>query len=97
MKVEVVYASKIKQYHKLLDVPENTTVQQTIETSNILSECPEINLAENTLGIFSQKVSLSTLLKPGDRIEIYRPLIIHPMQKRRRLASIQKKARDEKV
>lgn len=31
------------------------------------------------VGIFSQKVALNTQLKDGDRIEIYRPLLIEPM------------------
>lgn len=35
------------------------------------------------VGIFSQKVALNTPLKNGDRIEIYRPLLLEPMTHRK--------------
>lgn len=91
MKVSVVYASKIKQYLQEIDLPEGSTIQQAIEKSALLTEFPEIFLSEAVVGIFGKKNTLSTILHSGDRVEIYRPLTIHPMQKRRRLAEIQKK------
>jgi putative ubiquitin-RnfH superfamily antitoxin RatB of RatAB toxin-antitoxin module len=91
MKIEVVYASKIKQHLQEIELPENSSIQEAIEASSLLEEFPEINLNETTVGIFGKKCSLSSFVRAGDRIEIYRPLTIHPMQKRRRLAEIQKK------
>ena len=38
---------------------------------------------ELQVGIFSQKCSLDHVLEPGDRIEIYRPLLIDPKERRR--------------
>lgn len=38
------------------------------------------------VGIFSQKKRLDTPLAEGDRIEIYRPLTIDPMTKRKNLS-----------
>ena len=38
------------------------------------------------VGIFSQKTRLDAPLKSGDRVEIYRPLIIDPMTKRKNLS-----------
>lgn len=35
------------------------------------------------VGIFSQKVRLDAVLHEGDRVEIYRPLALDPMGKRR--------------
>ncbi len=91
MKIEVVYASKEKQSLQILDLPEGSTVEQAIKKSSLLSEFPEIHIVQPTIGIFGKKTTLTTLLHPGDRVEIYRPLTIDPMQKRRRLAETQRK------
>lgn len=91
MKIEIVYASTTKQCLYQIELPENSTVQQGIEASPLLTEFPEINLHQNTIGIFGKKTTLSTPLTPNDRIEIYRLLTIDPMQKRRHLAEKQKR------
>lgn len=81
--IEIAYANCIKQMLKSISVPTSSTVEQAILASNILTEFPEINLTVNTIGIFSKKVTLNTQLQMGDRIEIYRPLVIDPKLARR--------------
>jgi len=44
---------------------------------------PEIDAAAIAVGIFGKQVSLQTLLRAGDRIEIYRPLLADPKSARR--------------
>ena len=44
---------------------------------------PEINLNENKVGIFSKQRELQDVVQAGDRIEIYRPLLIDPKAARR--------------
>lgn len=91
MQVEVVFGDAKKQILLTLEVPENTTVQQAIEKTNILQDYPELNLADLVVGIFSKKCQLDTILEAGDRVEIYRPLMIDPKEARRLRA--QKKTR----
>ena len=43
------------------------------------------------VGIYSQKVRLDTVLNAGDRIEIYRPLTIDPMAKRKSKSKVKLK------
>jgi putative ubiquitin-RnfH superfamily antitoxin RatB of RatAB toxin-antitoxin module len=43
---------------------------------------PAVHLA----GIFGKKKPLDTLLRPGDRVELYRPLLADPKESRRRRA-----------
>lgn len=81
--IEIAYATCDKQVLKSIAVPADYTVEQAILASDILAEFPEINLAVNNIGIFSKKVTLNTVLQMGDRIEIYRPLVIDPKQARR--------------
>lgn len=83
MKVTVTYATPRAQFIKELEVSEGATVIMAIEQSDLLSDCSEISLEKNKVGIFNQIVSLDTKLKDNDRIEIYRPLTMNPMEARR--------------
>lgn len=86
--IEVVYASKTKQHLIKLSVNEGSTIETAIEQSGILTLYPEINLAKHKVGIFSKVKALSDEIKEGDRIEIYRPLLIDPMEARRAKAKM---------
>lgn len=88
--VEVVYINSQQQFRKTLIVAEDTNVRQVIESSQVLALFKEINLSENKVGIFSKLVALDKIVKAGDRIEIYQPLIIDPMQARIQRAKQQK-------
>lgn len=80
--IEVGYALPDQQRLVRLDYTP-MTAEQAIERSGILNEFPEIDLAENPIGIFGLRVRPSHRLKPGDRVEIYRPLVMSPKQARR--------------
>lgn len=85
--VEVAYAAPKKQV--ILTVHSNEqalTVEQAIEQSGILKQFPEIDLEKNKVGIFSKPCTLTTPLRKGDRVEIYRPLIADPKEIRRQRA-----------
>jgi len=83
IKVAVAYAGLTQQTVLELLVAEDCSVQQAIAQSGILQQFPEINLATQRVGIFSQLVDLADRLQLGDRIEIYRPLVIDPKDARR--------------
>ena len=59
--------------------------------SKIFNDFPEIDLNNLLLGIFSRRITIDTVVKEGDRIEIYRPLLIDPKEKRRLKAKRSKK------
>ena len=81
--VEVAFAKNAEeQCLTSLQVADHSTVAMAIEQSGILQQYPQIDLANTKIGIFSKFVSLSDMLHQGDRIEIYRPLTIDPMQAR---------------
>lgn len=90
--IDVVYATADKQYTHHLQVMHPCTIEDAIIQSGLLTQCREINLTINKVGIFSKSMPLATLVKEGDRVEIYRPLIIDPKQ-----ARIQKVVRKEKI
>lgn len=84
MTVEVAYALPTRQIVIALAVPTDATLAQALALSNILIRCPEIDLAINKVGIFGKLADVTTRLRPGDRIEIYRPLPADPKTARRR-------------
>lgn len=81
--VEVVYASEHSQKLIALEVDEGTTIETVIRRSGILSYFPEIDLARQSVGVFSRQRSLTDSVHAGDRVEIYRPLLIDPKEARR--------------
>lgn len=74
----VAYAGKDKQSVKSLCIKEGITIAAAIEKSGLLSLYPEIDLINMKVGIFSKPASLQDVVADGDRIEIYRPLMIDP-------------------
>ncbi|WP_045224759.1 RnfH family protein [Methyloterricola oryzae] len=87
MKVEVAYARPDVQVILALEVAEATTAEGAIRQSGILERFPEIDLAQNRIGIFSKACKLDQILRSGDRVEIYRPLIADPKEARRNRAA----------
>lgn len=84
--VEVAYADINFQHVVALELEEGVSIGQAIEHSGILLLFPEINLATQKIGIFSQQKKLTDQVKEGDRIEIYRSLIIDPKEARKKRA-----------
>ncbi len=98
IQVEVVYALPNKQTVLSLKVPADNQVQQVIEQSGILQQYPEIDLGSNMVGIFGRQVKLNQVLRDGDRIEIYRPLLADPKEiRRRRAEQAKEEGRADKV
>lgn len=85
MQVGVAYSEPAQQLWLRIEVPDETTVQQAIEQSGILQKFPAISLEQCKLGIFGKVAELDTLLKPGDRVEIYRAITADPATVPRRV------------
>ena len=84
--VQVCYALPDAAFLRALSLPEGSTVRQAIEHSGLLQRYPEIDLGVNMVGIYGKKKTLDTVLRPQDRVEIYRPLQADPKEARRRRA-----------
>lgn len=86
LSVEVAYALPDKQTLLQLEVKGNSTVEEVILESGILDLYPEIDLDKQKVGIFSKLAKMDDHLHDGDRIEIYRPLLIDPKEVRKQRA-----------
>ncbi len=78
MRIGVAYSEPGQQIWLNIEVPETATVGDAIARSGIVGQFPHIDLAAQKVGIFGRLVKLEAALKPGDRIEIYRPIIADP-------------------
>lgn len=85
--VEVAYAVPDTQLILKLRVPMGTTLEQAVRESALLERFPDIDLARNQVGIFGKLNKLDAVLRNGDRVEIYRPLIADPKQVRKQRAA----------
>ena len=91
LEVEVAYALPHQQFLRRLKMPSGSTVRDAIVQSGALSKFPDIDLESIKVGIFSRPADLDIRLNSGDRVEIYRPLILSPTDARRLRAERQKR------
>ena len=83
LEVEVVYARPEQQVLIQVSVPAGSTARDAIVRSNILSDASGLDVETLAVGIFARRVTLDYILKEGDRVEIYRPLTMSPVEARR--------------
>lgn len=88
LNVEVAYANEGQVHIFSTQAVQGDTVQEVLNRSGILRECPEIDLQKNKVGIFSKICELETIVNKDCRIEIYRPLLVDPKEARRKRAAV---------
>ena len=84
MQVGVAYSENAQQIWLTIEVPDEARVNDAIERSGILKMFPHIDLDTQKVGVFGKIVKLETALRPGDRVEIYRPITCDPQTVPRR-------------
>ena len=87
MNVEVAFALPDEQIIVSMEVPPDTTVRGAVERSGLLDRFPQIDLTKNKLGVFGKVAKADQVLRAGDRVEIYRPLIADPKAVRKQRAA----------
>ncbi|WP_210395900.1 RnfH family protein [Motiliproteus sediminis] len=99
IQVEVAYALPHDQKIVKLKVEEGCTVYEAAVRSKLKDHFPEIDLNSAPMGIFGKAVRnpKGELIREGQRVEIYRPLLIDPKAARANRAAkvkAEKKAAD---
>lgn len=89
VRIELVYiADDGAVLHLNLDLAPGSNVSDALNSSGIFNSHPETKGLP--VGIYAKRVSLDTVLKDGDRLELYRPLVRDPKEKRRQMARVKK-------
>lgn len=92
--VEVAYAKPEQQKIIKLQVESGCTALLAAQRSGIAEVFPEIDLSAVKMGIFGKVIAKpeNHELQHGDRVEIYRPLLIDPKELRKARAAKAKQA-----
>jgi uncharacterized protein len=92
IRVEVAYALPERQLLIALDVPEGCTVLEALFRSDVSTQFEGLDVSRAAVGVWGSPVEdpRRQVLAEGDRVEIYRPLRVDPMESRRRRAKARK-------
>jgi putative ubiquitin-RnfH superfamily antitoxin RatB of RatAB toxin-antitoxin module len=85
--VEIVYAQPQRAIAKSLEMPQGARIADALALAAADQEFLGVDLGRAAVGIFGKAAPHDQLLKEGDRIEIYRPLLEEPKLARRKRAS----------
>ncbi|MBX9817280.1 MAG: RnfH family protein [Burkholderiaceae bacterium] len=66
-----------------LQVDAGCTATRAVQLSGLLLPLQEADIADLTVGVWGRKASGQQLLRPDDRVELYRPLQVDPKVARR--------------
>lgn len=84
LRVEVVYCAAPGEVDQIeLALPADATLHDALQASGVLTRHPDIDLTRRRVGIWGRLSELGAPLRDGDRVEVYRPLLLEPMQARR--------------
>lgn len=86
--VEVVYPLLQEQTVIEVQLPSGSTVRDALRKSGLLDRKfadDALNIVQDVtpVGIYSERVTYDDILEEGDRVEVYRPLVLDPMEARR--------------
>jgi putative ubiquitin-RnfH superfamily antitoxin RatB of RatAB toxin-antitoxin module len=98
MKVEVVYSPAAREVEsETLELSPGSTLADALGSSEIARRFAHQWRAADDVGVWGRRCALDSVLREGDRVEIYRALKVEPKEaRRRRFASqggAQKKSR----
>jgi putative ubiquitin-RnfH superfamily antitoxin RatB of RatAB toxin-antitoxin module len=98
IRIEVAYALPERQMIITLEVDVGCSVLAAVQQSGITRDFPDIDPASARYGIFGDPVQdpASHPVRAGDRVEIYRPLLIDPKAVRRQRADTNKNSRRQR-
>ena len=86
IQVSVVYVAEDgTSFNVNVTINGSATVRDAITASGFLNQFPHMDIETLNLGIYSLRKTPNDLLHDKDRIEIYRPLLIDPMARRRKV------------
>jgi uncharacterized protein len=66
-----------------VDLPEGSTVRDAVLASGWRETCPGQEPAATELGVWGRRCAPQQVLREGDRVEVYRPLLVDPKVARR--------------
>jgi len=98
--IEVACALPDRQLVVALEVPSGTTALEAVALAGIAEAFPEVPIDPARIGVHGRLLGARGLapaalyvVRAGDRVEVYRPLLCDPKAARRRAAAAQLRSR----
>ncbi|MGC7841221.1 RnfH family protein [Pseudomonas wayambapalatensis] len=93
--IEVAYATAERQWLLACRVPHGVTLREALRLSGIAALVPGLDIEGCPVGVFGKVVAEphQRQVEEGERLEIYRPLLVDPKAMRRQRAEKAKAAR----
>jgi uncharacterized protein len=88
--VTVVYGAPDWQVELAVTVPHGATLLDAVIASGLLAQVPALSAPHLDLGVFNRPQPPDTPVRPGDRIEVYRALVVDPKEARRLRVALRK-------
>jgi uncharacterized protein len=88
LRISVAVALPDRQEVIEVQVPEGATVREAMAAARIAERFPALLPGTVALGIWSRSCEMGTVLRDGDRVEVYRPLKADPKAMRRARARL---------
>jgi putative ubiquitin-RnfH superfamily antitoxin RatB of RatAB toxin-antitoxin module len=86
MEIEIVFATPQRSWRWSVALPEVASVADALAAAPLEQAGLDRTALPSGVGVFGREVMLEHLLRPGDRVEIYRPLLCDPKVVRRERA-----------
>jgi uncharacterized protein len=83
VRVAVVYALPERQYQVELTLPAGATVADALAAVAGTAPFAALDIGALPVGIFGERVAADRILADHDRVELYRPLNLDPVEARR--------------
>ena len=78
IEISVAYALPDANFWQNMSVSPGTTAIEAIEKSGVLLQFKDLVLDDLSIGIYALPAKLDQVLVDGDRVEIYRALLVDP-------------------
>lgn len=83
-KIEVIYCHADGPVRQLVELTEGDSVEAAVNRARFHERFRELDLNVNRVGIFGNLVTAKTIVRPGDRVEVYQPITCDPETVERR-------------
>lgn len=84
LRIEVVHALPDRPARVRLELPPGATVDDALRAVADREPFAQLDLGGAAIGIYGERVERDRPLADHDRVEIYRPLLLDPVEARRR-------------
>ena len=89
--IKLYYSRKKLLYFKIFTISDNTSIKDLCGMIDITSFYPEFDNQNYFIGIFGKIKSEDYIIQKGDRLEIYEHILLDPKERRKLIASNNKK------